>query len=253
MIAWWRFKEAGEMMEGIREASPRFKARMAGVFYLLNGGTAFAFSVRSRLVISGDAAATATNILAHEPLFRMAFAADLIGVAAYVVVTALLYDLLKPANRNLSLLAAFFSLVGCAVQVFACVFDLASLGVLGGAQYLSVFNSEQLQAMALMFLRLHGQGSNIAMVFFGFYCLLIGYLIFRSAFFPRIIGVLMALGGLAYVTNNLANFLSLPLGKYLSPYVPALGGLGELSLILWLLVIGVNTQRWKEQAAAAEA
>jgi Domain of unknown function (DUF4386) len=110
---------------------------------------------------------------------------------------------------------------------------------------------EQLKALALMFLELHGQGFNIAIIFFGFYCLLIGYLIFRSTFLPRIMGVLMASGGLGYVTLNLANFLSLPLAKYLSLYVMVLGGLGELSLMPWLLVIGLNVQRWKEQASTA--
>ncbi len=240
------------LMDRIAEASPRLKARIAGVFYLLNGGTAFAFFVRGRLVVSGDATATATNILAHESLFRMALAADLIGVAAYVAVAALLYDLFKPVNSTLSLLAAFFSLVGCAVQVVACVLHLATLVVLSGAQYLTVFNTEQLQAMALIFFKLQAQGFDVAIVFFGFYCLLIGYLIFKSTFLPRIIGVLMMLGGLAYVTNDLANFLSLPLPMFVSHLVPALGGLGEGSLMLWLLVIGVNSQRWREQAGVAE-
>ena len=235
-------------MERIAEASPRFKARIAGLFYLLTGGAGFAFFVRGRLVVSGDAAATATNILAHEPLFRIALAADLIGVACYVVVTALLYELFKPVNRSLSLVAAFVSLMGCAIEVFACVFHLGSLLVLGGAQYLSVFKVEQLQAMALMFLKFHAQAFNIAIVFFGFYCLLIGYLIFRSTFLPRIVGVLMALGGLTYVINNFANFLSLPLPKYLTPCILVLPGLGEGSLMLWL-VVGVNAQRWKEQAS----
>jgi hypothetical protein len=225
---------------------------MAGFFYLLTGGTAFGFFVRSRLVVSGNAAATAANVVAHEPLFRWAFAADLIGVACYIAVTVLFYELFKPVNRSLSLLAAFFSLMGCAIQLFACVFHLASLLVLGGVQYLSVFTVEQLRAMALMFLKLHGQGVNIAIVFFGFYCLLIGYLIFRSTFLPRIVGVLMAFGGFVYVTNNLAHFLSLPFAKYLPPYAAALGGLGEGSLVLWLLVVGVNVQRWKEQASVAD-
>ncbi|MGA3209880.1 MAG: DUF4386 domain-containing protein, partial [Terriglobales bacterium] len=140
------------MMDRIRESSPRFKARMAGVFYLLNGGTGFAFAVRSRLVFPGDAAATASSVLAHRPLLRSALAADIVGVAAYLVVTALFYELFKPVNRTLSLVAAYFSLVGCAVQVFACVFDLASLSLLGGAQYLEVFKPEQLHAIALLFL-----------------------------------------------------------------------------------------------------
>jgi len=102
-------------MEEVRETSPRLKARIAGLFYLLNGGTGFAYSVRSRLVDSSDASTTASNILAHEHLFRIALAADLIGVAAYVVVAGLLYGLFKSVNRSLSLVAAFFSLVGCTI------------------------------------------------------------------------------------------------------------------------------------------
>ena len=234
-------------MERIAEASPRFKARIAGLFYLLTfltGGVALLVS--GRLVVHGDAAATATNILAHEPLFRLGFAADLIAVACYIAVTGLFYNLFKPVNRSLSLLAAFFSLVGCAIGALSCLFDLAPLVVLGGAQYLSVFKVEQLQALALMFLKLHTQGYNISLVFFGFYCLLIGYLIFRSTFLPRILGALMAFAGLGWLT-----FLSPPLANYLYPYILAPGLLGEGSLTLWLLVIGVNVQRWKEQASAA--
>jgi len=235
-------------MERIAEASPRLKAKIAGVFYLLNilTGVFAEVFVRGRLVVYGDAAATATNILAQEPLFRLGFASALICVACYIAVTALFYNLFKPVNRSLSLLAAFFSLVGCAIQAFICLFLLAPLVVLGGAQYLSVFKVEQLQALALMFLTLYGQGFTIAMVFFGFYCLLIGYLIFRATFLPRILGVLMVIAGLCWLT-----FLSPPLADYLSPYILALGTLGEGSLCLWLLVIGVNVPKWEEQASAA--
>jgi uncharacterized protein DUF4386 len=235
------------MMERIAEASPRLKARIAGVFYLLEmltGG--FALFVLRRLGVSGDAAATATNILAHQSLFQLGFAADLIQFACYVVVTGLFYDLFKPVNRSLSLLAAFFSLVGCTIGALSCLFYLAPLVVLGGAQYLSVFNVEQLQALALMCLKLYGQCFNISFVFFGFYCLLIGYLIFRSTFLPRILGVLMAIAGSGWLT-----FVSPALAMYLSPYILAPGILGEGSLMLWLLVIGVNAERWKEQASAA--
>jgi len=105
---------------------------------------------------------------------------------------------------------------------------------------------EQLRALALMFLELNTQAVSICLVFFGFYDLLIGYLIFRSAFLPRILGVLMALAGLGWLT-----FLSPPVANYLSPYTLVLGFLSELSLMLWLLVRGVNVQRWKEQASAA--
>ena len=199
-----------------------------------------------RLVISGDAAATATNILAQEALYRLGWASNLIATACYIVVTALFYDLFKPVNRSVSLTAAFFSVVGCALGALSGVFQLAPLAALGGAQYLSVFTVEQLQALALLLLKLQAHAYNIGLVFFGFYCILIGYLIFRSLFLPRILGALMVFAGLGWLT-----FLSPPLANHLSPYILAPGLLGEGSLMLWLLVIGVNAQRWKEQAGAA--
>ena len=227
------------------ETSPQVYSRIAGIFYLLTGLVVFdMFSVLGRLVVSGDAARTATNILAHEPLFRLGFAAGLIGTSCYIAVTALFYELFKPVNRSLSLLAAFFSLMGCATYFSACLFHLAPLVVLGGAQYLSVFKAEQLQALAFIFLKLYTQAFNIGIVFFGFYCLLIGYLILRSTFLPRILGAGMVFAGLGWLT-----FLSPPLANYLSPYILTPGLLGEGSLTLWLLVIGVNVQRWKEQAS----
>jgi hypothetical protein len=238
-----------KMMERIAEASPRFQARMAGVFAWITTTAAFAEIVRSRLVVYGDAAATAHNILAHELLFRLAFAGDVIATL-YIAYTLLLYNLFRPVNRSLSLLAAFFSLVGCAIGAFNCLFHLAPLVVLGGAPSLSAFNVEQLQALALMFLKLHAQGYNIAMVLFGSYNLLIGYLIFRSTFMPRILGVLLAFSGLCYETNCFANFLSPGFAAHLVPYILA-PGVAELLLALWLVVMGVNVQRWNEQAGAA--
>lgn len=181
-----------EMMGRIAEASPRFKARMAGVFYLLTfltGG--FALFVQGRL----------------------GFAAGLIAGACYIAVTLLFYFIFKPVNRSLSLLAALISLVGCAIGP------------------LSLFMSPLSRISPL--------------VFFGLYCLLIGYLIFRSTFLPRILAALMAFAGLGWLT-----FLSPPLAKYLSPYNMFPGVLGEGSLTLWLLVRGVNVERWKEQASA---
>jgi hypothetical protein len=238
-----------KMMERIAEASPRFQARMAGVFAWITTTAAFAEIVRSRLVVYGDAAATAHNILAHELLFRLAFAGDVIATL-YIAYALLLYNLFRPVNRSLSLLAAFFSLVGCAIGAFNCLFHLAPLVVLGGAPSLSAFNVEQLQALALMFLKLHAQGYNIAMVLFGSYNLLIGYLIFRSTFMPRILGVLLAFSGLCYETNCFANFLSPGFAAHLVPYILA-PGVAELLLALWLVVMGVNVQRWNEQAGAA--
>ncbi len=241
------------MAERIRETTPRFNARIAGLIYLVSIVTGIFGEgfVRGRLVVYDNAATTATNVLAHESLFRLGFVAVLVGTACYVAVTALLYALFKPVNPGLSVLAAFFSLTGCAVWALGCVFDLALFVVLGGGQYLSVFKPEQLQALALMFLKLNGQAFSIGMVFFGFYCLLIGYLIFRSTFLPRIIGMLMAFAGLGHLIGMFANFLSPAFADHLFPYILWPGLLGEGSLTLWLLVMGVNTSRWKEKVSAA--
>jgi len=237
-------------MERVAEASPPFKARIAGVLYLITAASGFAESVRSKLVVYGDAATTATNILAHQQLFRLALVSDVIVAVCYIAVTLLFFDLFKPVNRSLSLLAAFFSLVGCAIAALTCVFHLAPLVVLGGAHELSAFNVGQLQALALTFLKLHSQGYNISLVFFGFYCLLIGYLIFRSTFLPRVLGGLMAVAGLCYMPYSFATFVSPQFAARLFPWV-MMPGAGELVLALWLLVMGVNEQRWKEQASAA--
>ena len=141
-------------------------------------------------------------------------AVNLIADAFYIAVTLLFYYLFKPVNRSLSLLAAIFSLVGCANDVLG-LFNLAPYKI-------------------------------SSLVFFGPYCLLIGYLIFKSSFLPRILGVLMVFAGVGWLT-----FLFPPLANYLSRYILVLGFLAELALMLWLLVMGVNVKRWKEQASAA--
>jgi hypothetical protein len=236
------------MIGRIAEVSPRFLARIAGAFYLLTiltGVFAQRF-ISERLVVSGDAAATATNILTHRFLFQLGFAVYLIEMACNIAMTAFFYDLLKPVSRRLSLLAAFFSLIGIAIKTLSRLFYIAPLLVLGGSQYLNVFSAEQLQALALLFLKVNDQGAGIGLVFFGFYALLMGYLIVRSTFLPRILGVLSALGGLGWLT-----FLLPPLGYRLFPYIALVGLLGAAAKILWLLVFGVNEQRWKEQASAA--
>ena len=235
------------------ETSPRLWARIAGAFYLLTiimGVFAEVF-VRGALVVRDDPTATATNIMAHEPLYRFGLAVDLIMLACYIAVTLLFYDLFKPVGRSLSLLAAFFSLVGIAVLAVNSLNHLAPLVFLGGAHYLSAFETTQLHALAIMSLKMHAQGYNIAGMFFGIYMLLLGYLIFKSDFLPRILGVLMAVGGLSYLTNSFAIFL-LPTLVARLPDIGMLGGIAELALCLWLMVMGVNAPKWEEKASARQ-
>ena len=233
------------MTKRIAEASPRFKARMAGVCYLLGSLTSVfgQMVVLGMLVVPASATATAANILSHESLFRLGFVASLMTVPFHLIWAVLFYGLFKPVNRSVSLLAGFIMLLGCAMWALSSLFQLAPLLLLQGSS-LSAFAPEQLQALALILLKLNAQAYDIGLVFFGFWCVLIGYLIFRSTFLPRIIGVLEVLAGLGYLT-----LLWRPLAHYLYPYNLALAGPGEISLMLWLLVKGVNEQRWKEQAS----
>jgi hypothetical protein len=161
-------------------------------------------------------------------------------------VVVLFYQIFKHVSGNIALLATFFGLVGQAMQAFANFFLLTPLVLLGGSQYLSVFRVEQLRALALMFLNFNNQASDIGLVFDGLFLLLIGYLIYRSTFLPATLGALVALAGVGWLT-----FLSPALAKHLLSYIEVLGILAEGSLMLWLLVIGVNGQRSKKQASEA--
>ena len=240
------------MTEPIGEHSPLFKARAAGFFWLMTILTGmFAFVSGGRLIVPGDAATTATNIMANESLYRWSFSANIVATACYLTVTVLIYFLFKPVNRSIALLGAFFSLVGCATGGISGLLYLAPLNVLSGAKYLSVFPVAQLQAQALTFATLSLQINDIGMVFFALHVLSIGYLIRRSTFLPRILGALLVVTGVCYLTNSFANFLSLPFKSYLLPFVAAGGLLGEGSLTVWLVLKGVNVQRWKEWASAA--
>lgn len=232
-------------------AGPRLRARLTGLCYLLAIG-AGAFDhifVGGQLVARSDATATARNILGSEQLYRLAFAADLVPV--YIVVTILLYGLLKPVNPGLARLATASSLVGSAVGSAIALLQFAPLVLLRNDPSLSVFSPGQLQGLSLLFLKLHDVGFTISLVFFGFYCLLIGCLIIGSSFLPKIVGVLMSVAGLAYLTYSLADFVSPALGASLSSVTLMLGGLGEAALTLWLLVVGVNPAKWRAQAGAA--
>src|SRR5215472_17535793 len=219
-------------------------ARLIGVVYLLMFLTSILSDrLLSGLVVENNASVTATHLLTHESLFRLGIATALIDTALYLGLTALFYDLFKPVSRRVSFTAAFFGLVGCAIQAGGSAFELFSLVVLRSGQGETLLNVEQLPGLALLFLKLNDQAVIVALTFFAVYCLLIGYLILWSTFLPRFLGALMVLAGLGWLT-----FLYQPLAHRLSPYVQVLGVAAEALLMLWLLVMGVNAERWQQQA-----
>ena len=242
--------EPRDPQQRMAEWSPRLKARMAGVFEFLEGAGSAGGQVliRGSLVVTGNAATTAANILAHEPLFSLGFASSLIAVTFHIAWAFLLYDLLKPVNRNISLLAMFVILVGCAMQALTSLLYLAPLLILQAGSSLSAFTPQQLQDLALVFLTLNALAYQIYLVFFGLWCILIGFLVFRSTFLPRILGVLLVIDGLTWML-----YLSPPLANHLFPLIAVASGLAEIPLLLWLLAVGVNAERWKEQASTAAA
>src|SRR5213080_4812607 len=240
------------MTQSNTELSPLAKARAAGgLWWLCIISGMVGFVVGAPLIVANDATATATNILAKESLFRFGFAADLISGVSYVGVTAFIYYLLRPVSKSLSLVGAFFGLAGVAIGGASWVIHLAPLLLLHGDQYLTAFTTSQLQAMSLAALKLQLEVFPIGMVFFGIQCISIGYLVARSTFLPRILGILLAIGGTCYVIASFANFLTPSFGPRLVPFIMPVALIGEGSLGLWLLVKGVNVERWKEQAGAA--
>jgi hypothetical protein len=161
--------------EAIVEASRSFKAVIAAALCLMTflmGGVAL--FVSGKLVVSGDAAASAANIVTHAALFRLGLISGLIAIACYIAMTALVFKLFEPVNEDISLIAALFSLAGCGTAVMSWLFHLAAFGT---AHYSRVLDIGLLQASTVMFLRLHTQAYNTSVLFFGLYCLLIGYLI----------------------------------------------------------------------------
>jgi len=173
------------MPQRFGDLSPQLKARLAGVFQLLEAFTATfgQVIVLGKLIVTGDASATSANILGHQHLLWLGFASSLVGVIFHIAWALLLYQLLKPVHRTLSLFAAFIILVGCAVQAVTTLLYITPLIILQAAGSLSAFTPEQLHAISFLFIELNSQAFDLYLVFFGLWCILTGYLIFRSTFF----------------------------------------------------------------------
>lgn len=231
---------------------PQAEAHWAGFLYIIIivAAAAAEMFIRGSMIVSGDAAATARNILASELQYREALGIDLVVLFCDTVVAGLLYVVLKPAGATLSLLAAAFRLVFVAIMGANALTTFAPLLLLKGGGALDAFTGAQLQGLALASLSLHDIGFNIALVFFGVHCVLLGALVARSGLLPRVVGVLMGVAGACYIVNSVNNFLPRELALPLFPYILLPGLLAESMLALWLFLVGVNAQRWNALTGA---
>jgi hypothetical protein len=224
---------------------PQRAARLSGLLYLfvIAGGMVAELAVRQRVVVVNDPVTTASNILAHERLFRWGFAADLIAVLCVVPLILLLYELLKNVNRHVARTAIFFSLVGAAVQSAALLGHFAPLVLLKNGPAFGV-SLDVLRAQAYMALQLQGIGYAVALMFFGGTMLCRGYLIARSGIVPRVIGAALMVEGVAYWANSFVLFIA-PGFAATALGILMVSGLAEVALCLWLLVMGVSVPRWQ--------
>jgi hypothetical protein len=229
-------------MQPVVEGSPRPTARTIGVVYLLYFLTSvFGALLMKGVVVPTDAVATAQNLLAHESLYRSGWEVGLVANALYIAVTALFYGLLAPVNRSLAVMMAFFSLTGCIVQIFGGLLQVAPFTILGDTQLAAAFTVTQLRSAALVSFKLYPLVFNISLVLFALFDSLLGYLIYKSTFLPRFIGVWFMVAGVIGLT-----FLWPPLAIPLRFVIIPIGGLAEVALMLWLIVKGVDVSRWRE-------
>jgi hypothetical protein len=231
------------------DMSPRTKGRYAGAVYLLYviAGIFAQVFVSEHLIVFGDAAKTASNILANQSLYRLGFTVYLLEMAGQIATVVLFYQLLKPVSRTGAMLSAAFELTGCGIKIFSRLFYFVPVLMLsGGASYFTAFSKEQLDSIALLLLRINDNGAAIALAFFGFSTVVQGWLIYRSGFLPRWLGVIAMISGCGWLT-----FLSPPLGMRLFMYAALVGLLGLIAMIGWLLTIGIDDARWRARAAAA--
>lgn len=226
-------------------------ARIAGLLYLLLAifGGGAEFLVRQSMVVPGDAAATAANILAAEWTFRLGFLAELAGQVVFIYLVMALYSILKPVNRYQAVLMVTFVVIAVTITCLNMLNQFAALFFLGEPGYLSVFNPEQLQALALLFLNMHKAGYLIAQVFFGLWLLPLGILVYKSGFFPRLLGILLVVACAGYLADVVIYALFPTVDLVLSEFT----FIGELLLLFWLLVKGVNVERWETRALGTAA
>jgi len=233
-------------LTGAAAMSPKLTARLAGACEMLEGATSAygQMAILGQLVTFDNAAMTAANILSHASMVWFGAALSVTGVLFHIGWAFLMYQLLTPVNRPLATLAGFVIVVGCAVQAITAVLYVAPLLILQAGGSLGGFTTPQLQDLALVFVHLNHAAFDTYLAFFGLWCVLTGILIFKSTFLPRVLGVFITMSGLGWML-----FLLPPLAHHLFPFIAGASAIGELPLQLWLVIMGVNAQRWYEQAS----
>lgn len=225
------------------ETSPLIYARVAGSLYLIIivFGIFSEVFIRSILIVPGDAAATVTNIQASEWLFRTGFASDSIMLLSDVAIAVLFYVLLKPVSKTLALMAAAFRLTQAAILGLNLLNYYAAMLLLSGVGYSTAFEADQLYALVMLFLDMHSHGYDLGLLFFGLSSLILGYLVVKSDYFPRILGYGLIAAAVVYLMGSLTRFLLPDYGPIIAPiYIVPL--IAELSFCLWLLVRGVRVR-----------
>jgi hypothetical protein len=236
------------MVTSLSETSPSTRGRIIAGLYLavIVCGVIAQAVIADGLVVRNDAVKTAANIVANTSLYRLAYTIFMIEMVAQVVVSAMFYDLLKPVNRSLARITAIIGITGAGIKTFARLFYYTPLILLSGAPYLSTIDPKQLATISLVFIKINNQGAAIALIFFGFETLFRGWLIYRSEFLPRFLGMLSMIGGVGWLT-----YLWPPLGSKAFVAVALFAIAGVIATSGWLFIRGVDDAKWRERAALA--
>jgi len=225
-------------------------ARFAGILYLVITIAAIIahIYVPSIIIVPGDAAATANNIMESETLFRVGVVGgELVILLSEIVLSVVLYVLLKSVNKTLSLLAAVSRLAMTTVHGINLINYYFALLLVGGTGYLSVFSTDQAQSLAMLFLEAHGYGFTIGIAFLTIHVFVLGYLIFKSGYFPKVLGVLFIAAGVGYLVDSFALLLS-PAYETTPGIIAATIAIAEIAFPLWLLIKGVNKEGWEKRS-----
>lgn len=229
-------------------SSPQAYARTGGILYLIMIclGIIQQFVIRGKIVVAGDAAATAVNLKSMELLWRVGIAIELLMIMLTIGIGLILFVLTRPVSQNLALLAAFFNLLALSTEAAYCLHLVEALFPLANIAYLHAFTQEQLNAMASLFIKSQSTGFAITLLLFGPFFFVTGYLLFRSRYLPKLLGILYIISGISYSASSFLLILAPAIGRKYYFFVAAPALVGELSLSLWLLIKGVNMEKWNK-------